>query len=88
MSAVGNAAGTGARMALLSRKHRREVEGLVRSVEKIETAMEPRFQEHFINAMGLPNRSEPFPHLSAAVALPSQAGAGPNANARRRGRRR
>ncbi len=89
VSAVGNAAGTGARMALLSRKHRREVEELVREVEKIETAMEPRFQEHFVNAMGLPNRSEAFPHLSAAVAMPPRQGAGPEANAgRRRGRRR
>jgi uncharacterized 2Fe-2S/4Fe-4S cluster protein (DUF4445 family) len=53
VSAVGNAAGTGARMALLSRKHRREVEGLVRSVEKIETAMEPRSAE--------PDRAVPAP---------------------------
>jgi uncharacterized 2Fe-2S/4Fe-4S cluster protein (DUF4445 family) len=88
VSAVGNAAGTGARMALLSRKHRREVEELVRTVEKIETAMEPRFQEHFINAMGLPNRIEPFPHLSAAVTMLSRAGLRTEANAGRRRRRR
>ena len=76
-------------MALLSRKHRREVEELVREVEKIETAMEPRFQEHFVNAMGLPNRSEavPAPLRGSGPAL-SRQGAGPNANARRRGRRR
>lgn len=88
VSAVGNAAGTGARMALLNRKHRREVEELVREVEKIETAMEPRFQEHFVNAMGLPNGVEAFPRLSTVVAMPSRQGAGPEANGRRRGRRR
>ncbi|MDH3195089.1 MAG: ASKHA domain-containing protein [Hyphomicrobiales bacterium] len=67
---VGNAAGTGARMALLNRGHRREIETLVRQIEKIETALEPRFQEHFVNAMAFPNKVEPFPHLAAAVTLP------------------
>ena len=72
VTAVGNAAGTGARMALLNRGHRREVEALVRTIEKIETAVEPRFQEHFVNAIGFPNRVEPFPHLAAAVKLPER----------------
>ena len=70
--AVGHAAGTGARMALLNRGHRREVEALVRTIEKIETAVEPRFQEHFVNAIGFPNRVEAFPHLAAAVKLPER----------------
>jgi uncharacterized 2Fe-2S/4Fe-4S cluster protein (DUF4445 family) len=70
VSAVGNAAGTGARMALLNRGHRREVEELVRRVEKIETALEPKFQAHFVNAMGFPNSLEPFPELAKAVTLP------------------
>ncbi len=72
VSAVGNAAGTGARMALLNRGHRREVEALVRTIEKIETAVEPRFQEHFVNAIAFPNRVEAFPHLAAAVKLPER----------------
>ncbi|WP_416896567.1 MAG: ASKHA domain-containing protein [Minwuia sp.] len=88
VAAVGNAAGTGARMALLNRGHRREVEELVREVEKIETALEPRFQEHFVNAMALPNKTEPFPHLSEAVALPArQQPAGDTGAPRRRGGR-
>jgi uncharacterized 2Fe-2S/4Fe-4S cluster protein (DUF4445 family) len=73
VSAIGNAAGTGARMALLNRGHRAEVEALVRRIEKIETALEPRFQEHFVNAMALPHRTDPFPHLAAAVHLPEAA---------------
>ncbi|MEO8462296.1 MAG: ASKHA domain-containing protein, partial [Chloroflexota bacterium] len=48
---AGNAAGTGALIALLSGDARREIEEVVRTVEKIETAVEPRFQEHFIDAM-------------------------------------
>ncbi|MBU2531262.1 MAG: DUF4445 domain-containing protein [Alphaproteobacteria bacterium] len=71
VSAVGNAAGTGARMALLNRGHRREVEQLVRRIRKIETALEPRFQEHFVHAMALPNKVEPFPELAKAVNLPA-----------------
>jgi uncharacterized 2Fe-2S/4Fe-4S cluster protein (DUF4445 family) len=70
VAGVGNAAGTGARMALLNKGHRREIEELVRHIEKIETALEPRFQEHFVNAMAFPNKVEAFPNLAAAVSLP------------------
>ena len=87
VSSVGNAAGTGARMALLNRGMRREVEALVRRIEKIETAMEPRFQEHFVAAMALPNAVDAFPHLSAAVTLPARKAAG-EAGGRRGGRGR
>ncbi|WP_417516468.1 ASKHA domain-containing protein [Minwuia sp.] len=91
VAAVGNAAGTGARMALLNRGHRREVEQLVRDVEKIETAMEPKFQEHFVNAMALPNKVEPFPRLAKTVALPRKqprSGGEEGGGSRRRGGRR
>ncbi|WP_048646510.1 ASKHA domain-containing protein [Nitratireductor soli] len=70
VSAVGNAAGTGARMALLNRNFRREIEETVRRIEKIETALEPKFQEHFVYAMALPNKVDPFPKLAEQVALP------------------
>jgi uncharacterized 2Fe-2S/4Fe-4S cluster protein (DUF4445 family) len=76
VKAVGNAAGTGALMALLNRDHRREVEETVRKIEKIETALESRFQELFVNAMALPNKVDAFPHLSAAVRLPERRSAG------------
>jgi uncharacterized 2Fe-2S/4Fe-4S cluster protein (DUF4445 family) len=72
VSAVGNAAGTGARMALLNRDHRREIEDTVRRIEKIETALEPRFQELFVHAMALPNKVDPFPKLAARVKLPER----------------
>src|SRR5207247_9742351 len=67
---AGNAAGTGARIALLDAAARGEIEGVIRRVEKIETALEPRFQEHFVNAMALPHKTDAFPNLAQAVALP------------------
>ncbi|SMH50017.1 ASKHA domain-containing protein [Mesorhizobium australicum] len=70
VKAVGNAAGTGALMALLNREHRREIEREVARIEKIETALEPHFQQLFIDAMALPNKVDPFPKLAAAVKLP------------------
>ncbi len=60
---AGNAAGTGARVALCSVAARREVEALVRRIHKVETAIEPRFQEHFVAANAIPHATDPFPHL-------------------------
>ena len=70
VTSAGNAAGTGARIALLNSDTRAEIEETVRRIEKIETAIEPRFQEHFVNASALPNSSEPFPILNSVVPLP------------------
>ncbi|MDQ0320704.1 uncharacterized 2Fe-2S/4Fe-4S cluster protein (DUF4445 family) [Pararhizobium capsulatum DSM 1112] len=72
VKAVGNAAGTGALMALLNRGHRREIEETVKKIEKIETALESKFQEHFVYAMALPNKVDRFPKLSAVVTLPER----------------
>jgi len=51
---VGNAAGVGARIALLNQRSRVELTQLAARVEKIETALEPDFQHHFVNAMTIP----------------------------------
>jgi uncharacterized 2Fe-2S/4Fe-4S cluster protein (DUF4445 family) len=51
---VGNAAGGGAVRALLSRDARREVADVARRIVKIETAVEPAFQAHFVAAMAFP----------------------------------
>ena len=87
VTSAGNAAGTGARIALLNRAARAEIEEVVRRVEKIETAVEPRFQEHFVGAMGIPHASDPFPRLAAAVPLPeprTSTGSGGRERRRRR----
>ena len=44
---------------------------MVKQVEKIETAVEPKFQEHFVGAMALPHKTAPYPHLAKAVNLPA-----------------
>jgi uncharacterized 2Fe-2S/4Fe-4S cluster protein (DUF4445 family) len=71
VTSAGNAAGTGARIALLNGAARIEIEDVVRRVEKIETAVEPRFQEHFVGAMGIPHRTAPSPRLAEVVELPA-----------------
>ncbi|PTM95411.1 ASKHA domain-containing protein [Mycoplana dimorpha] len=72
VKAVGNAAGTGALMALLNRDHRREIEETVNRIEKIETALEGNFQQLFVNAMAMPNKVDAFPHLASVVTLPER----------------
>ncbi|HET9694490.1 MAG TPA: ASKHA domain-containing protein, partial [Steroidobacteraceae bacterium] len=57
VSSAGNAAGTGARIALLDSRSRATIEQLVRRVEKVETALEPRFQDHFVEAMAIPHKT-------------------------------
>jgi uncharacterized 2Fe-2S/4Fe-4S cluster protein (DUF4445 family) len=70
VSSAGNAAGTGARIALLNKGARDEIEAVVRRIEKIETAVEPKFQQHFVEAMAIPHKTAPYPNLSMVVTLP------------------
>lgn len=84
VTSAGNAAGTGARIALLNRAARAEIEDVVRRVEKLETAVEPRFQEHFVSAMGIPHTTDPFPRLAAVVDLPARPAAAAGGTRRRR----
>ncbi|MDX1381777.1 MAG: ATP-binding protein, partial [Xanthomonadales bacterium] len=73
VSSANNAAGTGARIALLNRASRDEVERRARTIEKIETAVDPNFQRHFVEAMGIPHSTQPNPELSKAIDLPEKA---------------
>ena len=70
VGSAGNAAGTGAAIALLDTSTRAEIEATVRDIEKIETAVEPKFQEYFVDAMAIPNKSDPFTRLFSAVPRP------------------
>ncbi|MEW9921948.1 ASKHA domain-containing protein [Marimonas sp. MJW-29] len=72
VTSAGNAAGTGARIALLNTEARAEIEETVRAIHKVETAIEPRFQEHFVNASAIPNAVDPFPILNSVVSLPEE----------------
>jgi len=67
---AGNAAGTGARIALLDSTSRGVIEALVRRIEKVETAIEPRFQQLFVEAMAIPHKTAAYPNLRKVVDLP------------------
>ena len=72
VTSAGNAAGTGAHIALVDQNARQEIEKEVRRIEKIETAVEPRFQEHFVAAMAIPHQTAEFPQLAKAVTIPNR----------------
>ena len=88
VESAGNAAGTGARIALLNVAARKEIETVVRRIEKIETAVEPKFQEYFVDAMALPNKTDKFPNLFSVVDKPAPKTTGNDSDRPRRRRRR
>jgi uncharacterized 2Fe-2S/4Fe-4S cluster protein (DUF4445 family) len=89
VTSVGNAAGAGAVIALLSRRARTEIQDVVGRIEKIETALEPSFQAHFVDAMAIPHRTAEYPGLSSRITLPERPAistTGPKRSGRRRRR--
>lgn len=86
VSAVGNAAGDGARIALLNRDARLEAAQIAHNVQHVQTAVAPRFQEEFIGAMALPHATDAFPHLAGMLPLEPAAGSVPAERAPRRRR--
>ena len=72
VSSAGNAAGTGARITLLNMDSRKEIEKIVRGIEKVETAVEPMFQKHFIEAMSIPHKTALMTNLKKLIKLPNQ----------------
>ena len=90
VSSVGNAAGEGARIALLNIDRREAIQETVSDcVHYVETAVEPRFQEHFVSAMGIPHATDPYPHLADILArVPASTSQSNTSGGRRRRRRR
>ena len=88
VTSAGNAAGTGARIALCNVGARNAIEATVGEIHKVETAIEPRFQEHFVAASAIPHATDLFPNLSTVVTLPDHAfntgGSGGEGGRRRR----
>ena len=88
VTSAGNAAGSGAHIALVDGNAREEIEREIRRIEKVETAVENRFQEHFVEAMAIPHKSAPFEELGKAVTLPARVDSAPDTPPSRRRRRR
>jgi uncharacterized 2Fe-2S/4Fe-4S cluster protein (DUF4445 family) len=76
VSSAGNAAGTGARIALLNKAARREIEAVVQNIERVETATEPDFQTYFVDAMAIPHATLPYENLRAVMLMPMHQAAG------------
>ncbi len=88
VASAGNAAGNGARIALLDKGSRQRIEQTVRDVEKVETAVEPAFQAHFVDAMAFPHKTADFTELAKVMDLPPRpaASSSEEGKSRRRGR--
>ncbi|RME84759.1 MAG: DUF4445 domain-containing protein [Caldilineae bacterium] len=86
--AVGNAAGDGARIALLNRRKRLEAMEVAHTIRYIETAVDPDFQEQFVGAIHLPHATDPYPHLEGILPEGGTTEAQARARPRRRSRRR
>jgi uncharacterized 2Fe-2S/4Fe-4S cluster protein (DUF4445 family) len=67
VTAVGNAAGDGARIALLNRHKRDEAQRIAEWVTYVETAVHPDFQQEFVGAIHLPHATDPFPNLNGLL---------------------
>lgn len=75
VAAVGNAAGDGARIALLNRQKRAEAQQIAHQVRYVETAVDPDFQTEYVAAIHMPHATDPFPHLAGI--LPDRTAAAP-----------
>jgi uncharacterized 2Fe-2S/4Fe-4S cluster protein (DUF4445 family) len=64
---VGNSAGDGAVLCLLSRERRQRAQEVARWIDYVETAVEPNFQTRFVDALGLPHNKDEFPHLAGLI---------------------
>ena len=91
VTAVGNAAGDGARIALLNKHKRADAQRIAEWVRYVETAVHPDFQQEFVGAIHLPHATDAFPHLTGLLPEPDPAielnGNGRSDRRRRRARK-
>jgi uncharacterized 2Fe-2S/4Fe-4S cluster protein (DUF4445 family) len=89
VTSAGNAAGTGATITLLDIDARHEIEDVVKRIQKVETAVEPKFQDHFVAALAIPHKTAEFTNLKKEVELPEPgAGSGDESSGARPRRRK
>ena len=85
VTAIGNAAGDGARIALLNQHKRTEAQAVAYGVTYVETAVAADFQDEFVSAIHLPHAQDSFPHL--ANVLPTRQDVPSPRRSRRRSRK-
>ncbi len=85
--AVGNAAGDGARIALLNTERRDEAQWVARSSHYVETAANSAFQEAFVGAIHIPHQVDEFPHIARWLPEPVRSAARRRNRSERRSRR-
>src|SRR5207302_9700966 len=73
VTSIGNAAGDGARIALLNREQRADARRIAETVRHVQIAVSPDFQTEFVGAMGIPHATDPFPHLEGLLPTRSPA---------------
>ena len=88
VTSAGNAAGAGAIITLLDKTARLEIESVVKRIHKIETAVEAKFQDHFVEALAIPHKTAIYENLKKEVELPEPTGAGEKSNNGRQRRRK
>lgn len=64
---IGNAAGIGALAALLNREIRSESDWVARTVKYIDLASLQGFKSEFVDALHIPHKKDPFPHLRSIL---------------------
>ena len=67
VQAVGNAAGDGARIALLNKDKRDEADYWARRVQYTELTLEPDFNKIFTKALAFPHAEDKFPSLEGIL---------------------
>ncbi len=65
--AIGNAAGDGARIALLNKQKRLDVNEIARRIKYVELTVDPDFQTEFMRAMYFPHMKDAFPHIKGVL---------------------
>ena len=88
VAAVGNAAGDGARIALLNHNKRLEAQRIAHWIKYVETAVDPNFQDEFVGAIHIPHKTDGFPHLDGLLPVRSGGISAETNQPRRRRRRR
>lgn len=66
---IGNAAGDGARIALLNKHKRLEAQDVARTIHRVELPADPAFQNEYMRALNFPHMVHPFESIADLIPL-------------------